>query len=88
MPLLGFPALEPLGVVKFVDQVYVKPSSTPFNGLDTLPQKYKISLQPDAVPHSLIVPRHVPIPLREMVKAELQNLEQEGAIRWIDKPMQ
>uniref|UniRef100_A0A4D5RCR6 RNA-directed DNA polymerase n=1 Tax=Ixodes scapularis TaxID=6945 RepID=A0A4D5RCR6_IXOSC len=98
VPLLGFPAIQALQVVKFVDGVSSKEKNPPtvkvssqtcdklFNGLGSLSEEYKIRLQPDAVPFSLSVARRIPIPLREVVRKELQKMEQEGVIRRVDTP--
>ncbi|XP_037502541.1 uncharacterized protein LOC119376955 [Rhipicephalus sanguineus] len=91
MPLLGFPAIQELGVVKFVDPVVETQgnqtaSDKLFCGLGELQEAYTIRLKPDAVPYSLLVPRRVPIPLHGVVKAELDRLEAEGVIRRVTKP--
>nr|XP_037290325.1 uncharacterized protein K02A2.6-like [Rhipicephalus microplus] len=57
-----------------------------FQGLGTLKDEYTILLRPDAVPFSLSVPRRIPIPLRGVVRHELDKLEEGGAIRRVDNP--
>lgn len=86
MPLLGFPAIQALGVVKFLDDMKVPAPQGLFRGLGTLKEEYKIRLRPDAVPFSLSVPCRIPIPLREVVQTELAKLEQDGAIRRVTNP--
>lgn len=71
--LLGLPALEALGVVKFLDSVASKKSDYEvlcpqvFNNLGTMPGEYTIRLHPDAVPFAVSAPRRIPIPLQEPV---------------------
>ena len=48
--------------------------------------EYEIRLKPDAKPHALFTARHVPIPLREKVRTELQRMEDLGVISKIDQP--
>ena len=48
--------------------------------------EYKIHLKPDAKPHALFTAQHVPIPLREKVRVELQRMEDLGVIAKIDQP--
>ncbi|XP_064461585.1 uncharacterized protein K02A2.6-like [Ornithodoros turicata] len=86
VPLLGLPAIQALGVIKFVDKVSSQPRTTLFDGLGTLSTEYKIHLKPDAVPFSLSVPRRIPIPMLEVVPTELEKLQQEGVIRKVDSP--
>ena len=40
----------------------------------------------DAVPHALYVPRSISIPLRPMVKEELDRMDQAGVISRVNKP--
>ncbi|XP_037528497.1 uncharacterized protein K02A2.6-like [Rhipicephalus sanguineus] len=94
VPLLGFPALQALQVVKFLGGVDTTAVQTPqpelhaklFSGLGTLKEEYTIRLKPDAVPFSLSAPRRIPIPLQGEVKSQLDKMEAEGVIRRIDKP--
>lgn len=51
-----------------------------FRGLGNLGDAYTIQLKADAVPHSLNIPRNVPIPLRHKVQAELNRMESLGVI--------
>ena len=56
-----------------------------FQGLGNLGEPYDIQLQPDAKPYSLFTPRHIPLPLRPQVKAELDGME-AGVISQVDIP--
>jgi len=47
-----------------------------FTGLGTRQNKYDIRLKPDAKPFALYTARHVPIPLRDKVKAELEHMRE------------
>ena len=47
-----------------------------FTGLGTRQNKYDIKLKPDAKPFALYTARHVPIPLRDKVKAELEHMRE------------
>lgn len=89
-PPLGFPAIQALGVVKFLDTVSDLDLQTPlrctlFEGLGKLQEEYVIRLQPGAQPFALSVPR-IPITLQEVVKVELAKLESDEVIRRVDTP--
>ncbi|XP_037520526.1 uncharacterized protein LOC119397159 [Rhipicephalus sanguineus] len=94
VPLLGFPAIQALGVCTFVDEFARTSQPTGdfcfdpslFRGLGTLPEAYTIRLQPNATPLSLSVPQRIPLPLQDVVKTELGKLEAEGVIRRVDTP--
>ena len=47
---------------------------------------YRIQLGEDAVPFALSTPRHVSIPLMDVVKRELQMMEDLQVIRRVDTP--
>lgn len=53
-------------------------------GLGTFPEEYKIRIKLDAVPYSLGAGQHIRIPLSDVVKAELDEMEQDGLIRRVD----
>nr|XP_037289031.1 uncharacterized protein LOC119181893 [Rhipicephalus microplus] len=89
VPLLGLPALQALEVVKFLDELQTTKATLRaelFQELGTLKDEYTTLLRPDAVPFSLSVPRRIPIPLREVVRHELDKLEEGGVIRRVDNP--
>lgn len=96
-PLLGYPAILALGVVKFIDAAErgekqacsareSAPSQDIFEGLGTVGEEYTIRLKPNAKPFALSVPRRIPIPLYNTVKQELDQMEKQGVIRRITKP--
>lgn len=86
VPLIGFPAIQALGVCTLLDHVSEVPEPcgqlrldpTLFQGLGTLSEAYTIPLIPDATPFSLSVPRRLPLPLRDPIKTELDRLERAG----------
>ena len=45
-----------------------------------------MALYPDAKPFALFVPRRVPLPLMDKIKAELTRMEKLGVISRIDEP--
>ncbi|XP_034023519.1 uncharacterized protein K02A2.6-like [Thalassophryne amazonica] len=57
-----------------------------FTGLGCLTGEYKIKLKDDVKPYALSLPRHVPLPLHDKVKEELQRMEKMGAIVPIEEP--
>ena len=57
-----------------------------FKGLGTLAGDYHIQLRPDAKPHALFTPRHVPFPLRPQVAEELERMETAGVISKVSEP--
>ena len=98
--LLGLPAISALGLAVRVDAAESdSPNATAeipadvmqqfpsvFQGLGNLGEEYEICLKPDATPHSLFAPRHVPLPLRPKVKTELDRMETIGVITKVDEP--
>ena len=90
--LLGLPAITALDLVTKVDAIQSKTSviqekfPSLFNGLGLMSQEYEIRLKPNAKPHALFTARHVPIPLREKVQAELQRMQSLGVITKVDHP--
>ena len=90
--LLGLPAITSLGLAVRVDTIEDTTTSirreypTVFTGLGNLGEAYKIRLKEGATPFSLFTPRHIPIPLRPKVKAELERMEGMGVIRKVEEP--
>nr|XP_057937756.1 cytokine receptor family member b2 isoform X2 [Doryrhamphus excisus] len=91
-PLLGFPAISALGLLHPVDSVkeleadMKKLYPKVFTGLGLLKGEYKIKLKEDARPYALSLPRRVPLPLYDKVKAELKRMEKMGVIEPIEEP--
>ena len=71
--LLGLPAIKALGLAIRTDPVDAashdirKQFSSVFQGLGNLGEEFEIHLKPDAAPHCLFAPRHVPLPLRQQM---------------------
>ena len=98
--LLALPAITALGLAIRVDTtdtdspaptvetkaVIMKQFPTVFQGLGNLGEDYEIHLKPEAVPQSLYVPRHVPLPLRPKIQEELDRMESLGIISKVDEP--
>ena len=90
--LLGLPAIIALKVltqvnaVQIADHPIAKRFSDLFHGLGTMKDEYEIKLKPDAKPYSLFSARRVPIPMREKVRTELQQMEAAGVISKVDGP--
>ncbi|KAL8567284.1 hypothetical protein ACOMHN_023327 [Nucella lapillus] len=57
-----------------------------FGGLGKLQDPYKIRLRDQCLPYAVTAPPHLALPLRKKVKAELEQLEQQGVICSISKP--
>ena len=57
-----------------------------FKGLGNLGEPYTIKLQSDAKPHSLFTARKIPLPLRDVVKEELDSMESMGVISRVEEP--
>ena len=57
-----------------------------FTVLGNFGEAYTIRLKEEATPFSLFTPRHIPIPLRPKVKAELERMEGMGVIRKVEEP--
>ena len=58
-----------------------------FEGLGNLREEYEIRLKPDAQPHAIFTPRHVPLPMRAKVQQELERMESTGVISKVDEPI-
>eukprot|EP00731_Ephydatia_muelleri_P030587 Em0022g101a len=89
--LLGLPAVIALALVAKVDALSTKPGvagqfPSLFQGLGCLGEPYQIKLQPDAKPFALFTARHVPLPLRDKVKQELEKMVDLGVISKVDVP--
>eukprot|EP00731_Ephydatia_muelleri_P022771 Em0015g354a len=89
--LLGLPAVIALALVAKVDALSTKPGvagqfPSLFQGLGSLGEPYQIKLQPDAKPFALFTARHVPLPLRDKVKQELEKMVDLGVISKVDVP--
>ena len=94
--LLGLPAITALELAIRVDTTEAEPSGTTndyrkqfpslFKGLGNLGEPFEICLKTGAVPHCIFTPRHVPLPLRDKVKQELDRMESTGVIKKIDEP--
>ena len=94
--LLGLPAITALKLAARVDATEMELSETTsdyckefpalFHGLGNLGEPYEIHLKTGAVPHCIFTPRHVPLPLRDKVKQELDRMESTGVITKIDDP--
>lgn len=92
MPLLGMPAIESLGMVRFLNDVshnrsrYESMCPEVFQGLGTIQGEHRIQLKPDAEPFAVSTPRRIPFPMRPGVEKELQRLEATGIIRKVHGP--
>ena len=90
--LLGLQVITALNIVCRVDALMCDAHSvhakfpTLFKGLGALGDKYIIKLKEDAIPYSLCTPRNVAISLREKVKQELTQMENNGVILRVTEP--
>ena len=57
-----------------------------FKGLETLAGEYEIRLRPDAKPHAIFTPRHIPLLLHPQVAEELKHMEKVGVISKVSAP--
>jgi len=88
--LLGLPAIIALQLVTRLESIqgekpaeyntWLKRFPKVFQGLGKLSGEYNIQLRPDAKPHAVYTPRHIPLPLRPQVAEELQRMEEAGVI--------
>ena len=89
-PLLGFPAITALGLLKRVDSIDLDTLKSTYprlcSGLGEVKRAYHIKLKPNAVPFSLKTPRRIPLPLVGKVKEELQRMEELGVISRVEEP--
>ena len=94
--LLGLPAITALNLAariettahEDIDKDIRKQFPMVFKGLGNLGEEFITKLKPEATPHALFTPRHVPLPLRPQVEEELQRMESLGVISKVDKPTQ
>ena len=91
--LLGLPAITALNLAARIDTAAQdaendirKQFPKVFEGLGNLGEEFTIKLKPDATPHALFTPRHVPLPLRPQVEDELKRMETMGVISKVDEP--
>ena len=77
--LLGLPAITALNIVARVDTID-EGCKYPdlFRGLGNLGEAYTIKLRADAKPHALFTATKIPLPLRDRVKEELDNMTSMG----------
>ena len=89
--LLAFLAIIALNIHIKIDAADNTTSSIPskfpelFQGLGTMKAEY-VKLQQDAKPHALFSACRIPIPLKQKVKQELQQIEATGVISKVDQP--
>ena len=57
-----------------------------FTGLGKMENAYKITLDKDAKPFKITVPRRLPIPMRKKVEEELKEMEKQDIIRPVTEP--
>ena len=92
-PLAGIPTIRKLNLISEVNSVnkskedIVAQFPELFNRLGLIKSSYRIELEEEAKPYSIMAPRRVPIPLLPKVKCELEKMEREGVISKIDEPL-
>ena len=90
--LLGLPAIEDLGLIQRIGVVEKRTIpdefKNVFNGLGTFTGEYHIQITPGARPFALFTARHVPFPLREKVRMELDRMERMGVISKVEQPVE
>lgn len=92
-PLLSGTTCEKLGLITFTNVNSVRSQDDPiivqfsdvFQGLGCLEGDYHIEVDPSIKPVQH-VPRRVPLALKARLKAKLDDLEQRGVIKKVDKP--
>ena len=90
--LLGPPATLALQMVTQVNEVtdmesqFINKFPTVFSGLGSFKEEYQIRLEEGAKPHCLYTARNVPLPLREQVRLELEEMEKKGVISKVEAP--
>ena len=93
MNLLGLPAITALQLAHRIQATSTDVSIPDqflnvFQGLGNFGDPYKIKLREGAKPYALHTPRHIPIPLRQQVKEELDRMERIGVISQVEEPTQ
>ena len=93
--LLGLPAITALGLATHVDATIEANPKTEllakfpgiFQVLGKLGKEYETYLKPDARPNSLFTPQHVPLPLRQRVREELNRMEYQSELspKWMSR---
>ena len=84
--IIGLNVLTQVNAVQSVDHPIARRFPDLFHGLGTMKDEYEIKLKPDAKPYSLFSAKRVPIPMREKVKTELQQMKAAGVISKVDGP--
>ena len=91
--LLGLPTITALNLAARIDALTgVSEQDIPkqfpllFKGLGKLGEEYHIQFKPEAKPFAIYTPRHVPLPLRDEVRKELDRMESLGVISRVDQP--
>ena len=90
-PLLGKPAIEKLGLIRFIDGVECTQTWTDkypqlFSGLGCFQAKCTIRIKSSVEPFALPVPRKIPAARRIAVQEELQRMISLGVIERIERP--
>ena len=89
-PLLGQEAIKALDLIQVVramcSEKFENKYKDHFTGLGNLCEPYRITLRAGAKPVALTTARHVPIPLLEKVREELQSMESSGIISRVQEP--
>ena len=91
--LLGRRACETLGLIRWVSvdtvesaEIYKRDHPKLFDGLGKIPGQNEIKLRSDSQPFAITTLRRVSIPLLEIVRFELQPMEDLGVIRKVENP--
>ena len=87
-PLAGIPTIRKLSLISEVNSVNKSKEDimAQFPELELIKGSYRIELEEEAKPYSIMAPRRVPIPLLPKVKCELEKMEREGVISKINEP--
>ena len=93
MILFGLPAITALGLAVEVNTTTEMETGiqhqypSVFQELGDLGEEHEICVKPGAVPHSLYIPRHVPLPLCPKALEEFERIESLGVISKVNKPI-